>query len=96
MYLCVEEYANDSVVRFSEEEKKQIQDLIIPQETKYGFDNSKMTWINRYDFDDYLYIANIVREAQGMYYRNHLNPLTGVLIEGYYHMPYIHLIRYHV
>ena len=94
MYLCVEEYANESVVRFSVENKRMLKDLIMAEETKYGFDEARRSWINQYDFDDYLYIANIVREARGMYHQNHFNPMTGGLIDGYKPIPYIHVELY--
>ena len=94
MYLCVEEYANESVVRFSDDNKRVLQKLIAAEEAQYGFDKVRKSWINQYDFDDYLYIATIVREARGMYWQNHFNPMTGQLIDGYQPMPYIHVELY--
>ena len=94
MYLCVEEYANESVVRFSDENKRILKELIIAEETKHGFDKACKSWINQYDFDDYLYIANIVCEARGMYQQNHFDPISGQLIAGYQPIPYIHVELY--
>lgn len=94
LYLCVEEYANEPVVRFSDENKRILKELIIAEETKHGFDKACKSWINQYDFDDYLYIANIVREARGMYQQNHFDPISGQLIAGYQPIPYIHVELY--
>ena len=45
MYLCVEEYANESVVRFSDDKKRVLQKLIAAEESQYGFDKVRKSWI---------------------------------------------------
>ncbi len=90
--IHVPEYAAESLIEFSDESRQILQDYIKREENAHGFDLSRNgSYINCYDFDEYLYIASIVQSICNQYTSRYYNARTGEWIRGASPLPYIHV-----
>lgn len=92
MIIQVPEFANDSIICFSDEYHNRLKNIIQKEDKQHGIDLSQSSlYLNSYDFDDYLFVSSLVMNARRHYRERYFDSIHNQWQEGYSELPYIHV-----
>lgn len=82
----------ESIVEFTKEEHDSIMNFILAAEKAHDFNiETKYSSFNRYDNDDYLFMAYLINDISNKYCDAYADPTRRKWQEGYKAPPYIHV-----
>ena len=84
----------DSVVELKDSESRERAEARLRElDSKWGYDLGKAgSYLNRYEYDDYLFCANLLQDVAGIHKKIYFDPYNGHWIKGCYDIPYCHFM----
>ena len=80
----------DSLIELSEEDRKEAAKRLKELDERFGHSLNKSLYVNSYDNDDYLFVADMLQDVRELHKHIYYDPYNDNWIRGNSEIPYIH------